>query len=319
MRSAIRYAATEDAIAVGQSWRTWLVWVPGFLEIAAGLLSLFALADWWLAGEEQASSTTGVAICLTVDRSGSMRRDDVVLDGERLSRLEATRRIATDVLLDRRAAGTRSADRRDLVGVVSFAGQPRLDAVPQSDLRRAAIQLARLRPSRSFRDDGTAIGDAIVAAVDALQEATDSATPRPDRLVILVTDGQQTGGQRSVREAAAAAEQAGVSIFAVALAPSAVASIDAWKKSNAELREAATRTSGRWFEARTADDLRAIFAAIDSERAAAMPDPVRLTRRYRAVDRFRWGSLWCPPLLVIATGLVVAAALLRGAGWEVAS
>jgi Ca-activated chloride channel family protein len=137
-------------------------------------------------------------IVLAIDTSGSMAAADVSP-----SRLRA----AQD-------AAERFADRVPAqyhVGLVTFAGTAQLVVAPTTD--RAALRSAieGLLPGGA-----TAIGDAVMSGLEAVKSTQAGRfTPSAGR-ILLLSDGANTRGV-AVDDAAAAARQAGVPVFTVAL------------------------------------------------------------------------------------------------------
>jgi Ca-activated chloride channel family protein len=97
------------------------------------------------------------------------------------------------------------------VGLVSFNGIARLDVPPTTD--RARVRSAILGLDLG---EGTAIGEAVFASLDALENVPEPelAEPVPGRIVLL-SDGETTVG-RSNEEATAAAVEAEIPVSTIA-------------------------------------------------------------------------------------------------------
>src|SRR5439155_305554 len=77
---------------------------------------------------------------------------------------------------------------------------------------RAAIEHAKVGPQ------GTALADAVVKAIDVGRSVKGTQKgKRPPAVVVLLSDGGQTAGRVTPRQAAARAKQAGIPVSAVAL------------------------------------------------------------------------------------------------------
>jgi Ca-activated chloride channel family protein len=155
-------------------------------------------------------------VILVVDISGSMQATDV-----KPSRLGAAQR-AVKVFLDHAPKGLR-------VALIAFAGEVVVAAPPTTDhdlVRQADDSLGQLLDFR-----GTAIGDALAAAVKVAQQAvgpTKSPSsgqtiafhprgPQSPASIVLLSDGHQTRGNYQPLEGAALAKAAGIPVYTVAL------------------------------------------------------------------------------------------------------
>ncbi len=152
---------------------------------------------------------SGLDIVLAVDYSKSMLAQDVY--PTRSERLEAELARFMD-----------DADRRgDRVGLVVFAGGARGLPVTR-DMRLLRLYLERADP-RTENPGGTAIGKALAQALRFLREARAEAdelageqgSGEADQVIILLTDGEDTGSKPM--EVAKEAAKLGVRIFAVGI------------------------------------------------------------------------------------------------------
>ncbi|MBD0348467.1 MAG: VWA domain-containing protein [Thermoleophilia bacterium] len=206
-------------------------------------------------------------VVLAIDSSGSMLAEDVAP-----TRLEAAQ-AAVRTFLDELPAQFR-------VGVVAFAGEPHVAApvTADRDLTREAVDF--LVPLR-----GTAIGDAVARAAQLAAEAT--GVPRrgmlagffaapapgtgPPAAVLLLSDGFQTQGVLSPLDGAAQARELGIPVYSIALGtdqgvldfPAAGRSIPV-PPDRESLRRIAEETEGRYFDAPTAEALRAAYSELGS-------------------------------------------------------
>jgi Ca-activated chloride channel family protein len=137
----------------------------------------------------------GIDVVIALDTSLSMLAEDVPPN-----RLESAKREIMDLI------GGLQGDR---VGVVAFAGEA-VALCPLTVDYDAALMLVRSADVYSISEPGSAIGKAIEAAVSMF-----GPTEQGDRVVILVTDGEDTGGDPE-RAARAAAEK-GIRVFAIGM------------------------------------------------------------------------------------------------------
>jgi Ca-activated chloride channel family protein len=211
MRYAIRFTNLEVLTSV-LGRRLWRQYVP----LALFLLALAALC----VGVARPNRTTLIpsdraTVILVVDVSRSMEARDV-----KPSRLAAAT-AAVRTFLDR-------VPKRLRVGLIAFAGDPAVAAPPTTDhgLVREALDTIQWFPGFG----GTAIGDALAAAVDLGQEAVKdqsgslasvtTAAPSPARglvSILFLSDGAQTRGTLEPLQGADRAKEAGIPVYTVAL------------------------------------------------------------------------------------------------------
>lgn len=243
------------------------------------LLALSAL----IVGVARPEATTSVAkeeatIMLVTDVSGSMNATDVAP-----TRLAAAQKAAGQ-LLDQLPKPFR-------VGLISFSNTVNTQLQPTTDRGAVKQALASLQPR-----GGTAMGDALMAALDDLQAADATTTPgtngarpqptltpqtnpggkpvNPTNVIVLISDGAQTLGQAQPQEAAAAAAEQGIPIYTIALGtPGGVAQVqDQSGRIRAipvppdprTLQEISDTTGAKSFNAPTAEQLQAVYNDIGS-------------------------------------------------------
>lgn len=223
-------------------------------------------------------------IVLALDLSGSMEREDFSLDGHQVSRLAAVQAVAS------RFVEGRAGDR---VGLVVFGDRAYVAAAPTHDVAAVAHVIGSTRIGVSGK--ATAIADGLGLAIKRLQDRD-----AKSRVVILLSDGQDTSGLVDPVAAARVASELGIRIHTVALGPNDLENAPDARDAvdTATLREIAEVSGGRLFRVRTTDDLRAVTEAIDSlEPSSAEAPPIR-----------GWRDLWVWPAgaAVFVLGLALA-------------
>jgi Ca-activated chloride channel family protein len=170
-----------------------------------------------------------------MDSSKSMTSTDVPP-----SRLEAAREAA-NAFLD-------EIPERFRVGLITFAGAPSVEALPTTDKEviRTALRTAPVR-------DGTAVGDAVVRALQASRPRGAVNNERPPTAILLLTDGASRSGIPPLA-AAQQARQEEVPVFTVALA----------SQPPPELQQIAEVSGGQSFVAPTAEQLNAVYRDLGS-------------------------------------------------------
>jgi Ca-activated chloride channel family protein len=211
-------------------------------------------------------------VILVVDASGSMQADDV-----KPTRVVAAER-AVGGFLDR-------VPKRLRVGLVVFASDAQVAAPPTGDRERVRQTLnSALRDYPGY--GGTAIGDALAAAVRLGREAIDprsrslasavsAAGPRGKPLVsiLFLSDGAQTSGRLPPFVGAQQAKRAGFPVYTIALGtPKGALSVGSGSLERTipvppdpvTLRQIAQATGGRFFAATSAEQLTAAYSQLGS-------------------------------------------------------
>ena len=239
----------------------------------------------------------GLDLVLVLDASGSMRALDTQVGGESRSRLDLARLVVS-----------RFAERRihegDRVALVVFGNSAFTQCPLTSDGRLLAAALSRVEAG--IAGEATALGDALALTVKRASAGGGQATP--GRVAVLLTDGRNNAGSVSVEVAIALAASAGLRVHTVAIGS---AGEEVAMESNRtaagrglrfERHDVDTRTlerialasGGRFFEARRAGDLEAVYDEIDALERVERPMPSRTRREDRP-----------QPLLALAGGLLL--------------
>ena len=195
---ALRFsdAALLDTVAPRRPrWRRHLVAVTFLAVIASVILAMAGPQRQEDVPRERAT------VVLTIDTSLSMGSDDVDP-----SRIEAAKEAALSFLDD----APETVD----IGLVSFDAIPVVRVSPTRDrvAIEAAIEALEL-------GEMTVTGDAILASIEVLENSTPPETgddlDNPASVVVLLSDGEPTGG-RTIEEASGAAVAAGIPVSTVA-------------------------------------------------------------------------------------------------------
>lgn len=165
-------------------------------ETALALLAL-AAARPQFGSKLREEKAQGVEMMLVVDVSNSMLAEDF-----EPSRLERTK-YAIDKLFD--------GMKQERVGLVVFAGEPKVQLPITSDYRMAKAFARRIDPSL-VSVQGTAVGKALEQALLAFPAEREEGR---NRVVILITDGENH--EDDARAVAARAAEAGVRIYTIGI------------------------------------------------------------------------------------------------------
>jgi Ca-activated chloride channel family protein len=219
----------------------------------------------------------GATVMLVIDTSASMDATDVSP-----SRLQAATSAARTFVED--------LPPQIRVGLVSFSRGAQVIASPTVDHQAVLDGIDQLTLGT-----GTATGDAIAAALDALSADDDTAgaaaalggsrrqcqgdTPCPPgelggAAIVLLSDGVPTTG-RPVTAAAEAAANQGIPVSTIAFGTATVESAGETVSvpvDSSALEAIATGSGGKFFTAASADQLRAVYADINTDVTAVPID-----------------------------------------------
>ena len=241
-------AETQNRLVSSTSQRRLLI----LLLIIAWLSLVTAIARPVNIGNPVALPTTGRDILLAVDISGSMEREDMIINGRQVNRLYAVKSVVSEFV------NTREGDR---LGLILFGERAYLQTPLTFDTK--TLQDLLIEAQIGFAGNGTAIGDAIGLSVKKLKERPDS-----NRVLILLTDGSNTAGVLSPSEASDIAKKAKVKIYTIGIGDgrqrNQVLFGQTLVNQNNDLDERtltaiADLTGGKYFRARDPRELRSIY------------------------------------------------------------
>ncbi len=165
--------SSSASIPKRTSWRKNLRGLGDWLKWLALAAIVVALARPSRYERLEINEGAGIDIMLCLDVSGSMLARDFSPN-----RLQASIQVAKEFVRQRKG---------DRIGLVIFAGQSLGLAPLTTDNQAVWMQLDKL--NYGLLQDGTAIGSGLASAVDKL-----SASETASRVIILLTDGENTGG-----------------------------------------------------------------------------------------------------------------------------
>ncbi len=210
-RPMLRLGSVAPLVAGPRGVRTYLRDLPGVLRAAALVFLVGALCRPVNVRSDERAEDKGIDVVVAMDLSGSMR---AILDGDpselpgkpqvegnrRLTRLDTAKIVVRDFI------GRRKSDR---IGVVVFAKKPYILSPPTLDYALLTRLVARLT-LRVIDDSGTAIGDALAAAVARLRRSD-----AQSKVVILITDGDSNAGEVSPDYAAELAKEHAAKVYTI--------------------------------------------------------------------------------------------------------
>ena len=322
-KPAIGFSSTEIAHELLPTLRQRLAWLPAALTVAAITFLIVGLARPREGRDQSVTESEGIAIEMIVDRSGSMQAMDFKIEGEHVDRLTAIKNVAGKFV-----SGGEQLDGRfsDLVGLIAFAGYADGVTPPTLDHSFLVSQLNKAQIVSNRSEDGTAIGDAIALAVEKLNALDDRQKEKvKSKIVILLTDGENTAGEMEPIQAAEIAATMGIKIYTIGVGTNGQAPVPVtdpfsgrqtvrWMDVNideATLEQVASATGGKYFRATDTDSLENIYAEIDQLEKTNVEAQHFVDYRELAVQPIALGGLTLPPLLMVAFVLLAARLLLE--------
>lgn len=305
---------TSVALAVPRSLRQRTAFVPGLLEVVGLVCACVALARPLRLDVSSDQESEGVDIVLALDRSSSMRFED--LERGR-SRFAVVKEVVGDFAARRMSDSENAADS---VALVTFARFPRLVCPFTLDVEALLgfieqVDLAGWDPDERVRqlkqqmgEDGTAIGVGLAKAVAVLR-----ASDAKSRICVLLTDGENNVDEITPRAAAELAAELGIKVYTI-FAARYVFEPDpfrgAWVPTERPvdtrpLEEIAELTGGRFYRAGDKAQLEEIYAEIE-----ALEKTPRKERRFE--ETYDLYPRWLGPALL----LLLLGELARATFWR---
>lgn len=258
--------------------------------LAWGLLVFAGAKPQWV-GDPIPIKNEGRDLLLAVDISGSMEMEDMQYRGRNLPRITVVKEVVGEFVEKRTT---------DRLGLILFGDNAYLQA-PLTFDRQTVKQLLQ-EAQLGFAGRKTAIGDAIALGIKRLKSRPDAA-----RVLILLTDGENTAGEIEPRQAAELAKIAGVKIHTIGVASDQMIDqgfgfFSRSQKASADLDEGALQfiadtTGGRYFRARDMADLSQIYETLNEIEAIEQDEKV-----YRPiVSLMHW-----PLALALLISLIIA-------------
>ncbi len=224
---------------VKTQWITYLRFItPIFFALGVAFI-LIALARPQKVKESKESYSEGIDIMLAMDISESMKANDL-----QPNRLEAAKNVAREFIKGRF---------QDRIGLVAFAGE----AFSMSPLTTDYEMLFQYLDEINFQlinTSGTAIGDALATGINRLRDV-----PTKSKVVILLSDGDNTAGSLDPIIAADLAKSFGMRVYTIAVGRDSQTE----KVDETTLREIAKSGAGQFFRATDNQTLSNIFNQIN--------------------------------------------------------
>jgi Ca-activated chloride channel family protein len=296
------YRLAQGARALPVTWRSRCARYLPLLRLLLLALAILALARPQAIAREVKVRSEGGDLVVALDLSTSMLAEDLKGSGPRRNRLAMAKAVLADFLRGRQS---------DRIGLIAFAARA-YPAAPLT-LDHEWLQAAVAGLQTGAIEDGTALGDAILAALNRLRDR-----PARSQAVILITDGRNTTGAVTPQRAAAAAKALGVRIHTIGIGSHgpAVIPIESptggtlYRRVDADLDETILRgiaatTGGRYFRADDQGVLTRVFQEIDRLEKHVIEEKAFFT--YQEL----YPILLLSGLALMAADLVLSTTLLR--------
>jgi Ca-activated chloride channel homolog len=258
---------------------------------------ILALARPQVVHYQGKTNTKGIDIILALDLSSSMLALDFSQSKQIMTRVEAVKSVLQEFIARRP---------EDAIGLIAFAGNPYL--VSPLTLNHDWLVQNLNRCNIGLIEDGTAIGSAIIMAINRLKDQKNSKyispaaidtrsdtapTPQaPGQVLILLTDGVNNKGEVSPSLAAEIALTQGIKIYTIGVGEGGIVPTlllddkgdilkNAWGQlqiaqaqipiDETTLKYIAEKTGGRFFQAKDKRQLASIYEAIDTIEKRDLP------------------------------------------------
>ncbi|GAB2690324.1 VWA domain-containing protein [Aliiglaciecola sp. 3_MG-2023] len=219
-------------------------------------LVLAAARPQWL-GEPVNIPSQGRDLMLAVDLSGSMNQEDMVVNGRRVNRLIMIKSVLSD-FIERRVG--------DRLGLILFADTAYLQAPLTYD--RKTVEQLLLESQIGLVGEQTAIGDAIGLSIKRFASKEES-----NKVIILLTDGQNTAGNITPAQANELAINNDVTVYTIGVGADSMITQGFFgqRQTNPSrdldekmLTELAESTGGQYFRAKDTQSLQQIYSILDA-------------------------------------------------------
>ncbi|MEE3234093.1 MAG: VWA domain-containing protein [Candidatus Latescibacterota bacterium] len=227
------------------------------LKLLGIALLIVAMARPQAGRSKRQVSSDGIDIMLTLDVSSSMELND--LDNGERTRLQVAKQVVSDFI---------SGRQNDRIGMVVFAGES-FTQCPLTLDYKILLEFLKGIPIAEKSWDGTAIGMALINAVNRLREAEGRS-----QVIILLTDGVNNAGEIDPQTAAETADAVGVRVYTIGIGSDgsirrAVPGIFGARYQNVDveideetLRIVAEKTGGKYYRATSEEKLEQIYEEI---------------------------------------------------------
>lgn len=255
------------------------------------LLIVSSAQPMWI-GESITQPTQARELILAVDLSSSMQENDMKLNGHWVDRLTMVKSVLSDFITKRQG---------DRIGLILFADNAYVQAPLTFDL--TTVQKLLDESFLGLVGQRTAIGEAIGLAVKRFDNKEES-----NRVLVLLTDGENTAGTITPEQALELAIAKDVTIYTIGVGSDKASGFGIFRRLSSvddkSLTHIAQATKGQFFKATDTDELEQIYQQLDTlEKIEANEQTLRPQQAL-----FYW------PLAIAL--LIVVLMMIRAITWE---
>jgi Ca-activated chloride channel family protein len=302
---ALGYPALGGLVGLPPSWPARLRRALPWLRASVLILAIIALARPQWGVEATKVQREGIAIAMAVDVSTSMAALDLQLGATQATRLDVVKATFRDFVTG--DDGALTGRDGDIIGMVTFARYADALSPLTMDHRALLGLLDQVQITALPEEDGTAIGDGMVLAIERLREAAGVS-----KVMILLTDGSHNAGNVEPLQAAQIASALGIKIYTIGAGTRGIALMPMRARDGNisyapaqvfidefTLERIAEMTGGQYFRATDAAALRSIYGEID-----------RLEKARHVAESYQTYIDAFPTVVVAGLGLLLLEVLL---------
>lgn len=240
--------------------KTWVVYARNWIQLLRWItliVVIVAMARPQLLWHEEQIEAESIDVMMVMDVSPSMLSKDF-----RPDRLSVAKEMAASFI---------SRRPYDRFGLVVFSGGAFTQCPLTNDRRILIAFINNLQAGRL--PDGTAIGMGVATAVQHLDKSESKS-----KIVLLLTDGENNAGDLGPLTAASIAKSLGVRVYTIGIGSDGIVQSPSYQNGDGSfafvarqmtfdtrlLEEMSAISQGKFYRARTADDLRGIYDEIEN-------------------------------------------------------
>lgn len=253
----LKFSTVEPFVGAKRSYKYYLLHVPFFLSMVCLACLIVVLARPQAAREWDTKTKEGIDVILAMDISASMLAQDF-----NPNRLAASKDVAIKFVQQRE---------NDNIGLVVFSGASS-SICPLTQDKQCLSSLIANVDTGMVNANGTAIGVGLASAVSRLKESK-----AKSKVVILLTDGSDTGGSITPIKGAELAKSFGIRVYTIGVGTNGMAMTPMFNQATGQqvmmmqqveidedtLKEIAALTNGKYFRATNVSELNSIYETID--------------------------------------------------------
>lgn len=234
-------------------------WIPILLKVLAFSFLVFALAEPHESETLTETDSEGIDIVLALDTSESMYAHDFKVNGERVDRLTVIKNVVKDFVKERPF---------DRIGLVVFGDQAFTQCPLTLDHDVLVNYLDLIQIGMVGRS--TAIGNSIATAIKRLKNSK-----AESKIIVLLTDGENTAGEITPIKASEVAKELGIKIYTIGVGKDGEVPIPRqtffgkrfvnvlMPLDEKTLKDISKLTDGLYFRAENTEGLKEIYSKID--------------------------------------------------------